>query len=850
MSLEHTDTETWSRPLLPAALEARVVGWMLRVFGLGLVVSAALGWIMLLTWQVAGPSRGGAPMRASTTVLGTPGGMVVDGMLNGLGVVCILCLLLPLLWGAEIAISERLAHGRQKAMQLVPAVLLLAGGAAALPVPAAWPMTQGLGGLIGTVVLALVNSAAVAIDPRHSVWMAGSVMLALGAALSTQVLIMSIRDLLPHGDRPRPTPAGSIGHRDVDFARPPRNTPSHDIRAVEPTFDDRAFEISAVPMAQTEGRASAYGQSGLDNDQLAVRGPAPDATPVADHSTQSRGGPPGWRDGVDDDAADFTEIADDPGDVAAGRDLARRLVRLPPGPRGSIGIAGLSVTTAVSALGGAIARGRAVPVYKRPSINLLRRSPPARFGDDLSQTVLRGTARLLLDVLEGYGVRGAIRAMRSGPVVTMFEFEPAVGVKAERVAALSEDIARAMNSPSARISATTGRSMLAIELPNPRREQITVRDIIETDLYRRPGLVLPLAIGRSVTGDPVVLDLAHLPHILIAGSTAARPTMALHAMLLSIVYRHGPESCRLLLIDPRLTDLSAHMGLPHLAMPIVSDPVRGVASLAWAVQQMEERAKQMATIGARSLDVFNNRVRNARKLGERAGRTVQTGFEPATGRAIFERETTDAEPLAHLIIVISELAELMAVDARSVEQALLRLAVGGPEVGIHIVAATDHPKEDTLTELVRQALPARLCLKLLSKHDSRTVLGEAGAEQLLSDGDMLVHDSVGGIVRMHAAIASVEDIEAVAAVLQAAGGVDLADDYPDIIANAEAGGLGSLQPAARGSADELYETAVALVVRSRSPSAAMLQKRLRIDPHHARALIERMRRDGLVFDEA
>ena len=311
--------------------------------------------------------------------------------------------------------------------------------------------------------------------------------------------------------------------------------------------------------------------------------------------------------------------------------------------------------------------------------------------DDLTQTVLRGTARLLEDVLADYDVRGAFRSMRAGPVVTTFEFEPAAGVKAARVVALADDIARAMNTASARVAAVPGRSSLTIELPNPRREAITVRDILETDVFRQPGLVLPLAIGKTIAGDPVVLDLTRLPHVLVAGSPGAPPVTALHAMVLSLVHRHGPADCRLLMIDPRMTDLSVYMGIPHLVMPVVSDPAKGLAALAWAASQMEERSKQFATIGVRSLDVFNNRVRNARKRGERAGRTVQTGYDAETGRAIFERETLEAEPLAHLVVMIAEFADLMMVDRRAAEQALLRLARGGASVGIHVVAATDRP---------------------------------------------------------------------------------------------------------------------------------------------------------------
>jgi S-DNA-T family DNA segregation ATPase FtsK/SpoIIIE len=411
----------------------------------------------------------------------------------------------------------------------------------------------------------------------------------------------------------------------------------------------------------------------------------------------------------------------------------------------------------------ALVRGVAEPSYRRPSLTLLGRSDSRKIPAQLSQAALRGTARLLLDALAVFEVQGFIRSVRVGPVVTVLEFDPAPGVRSDRLLALGPDIARVMGLPSARAALVPGRSTVMFELPNATRDPIALRDVLETPQFRQPGLVLPVAAGRTKTGEPVVLDLARLPHVLIVGSASARPQVALDTIVLSQLFRHAPTDCRMLLIDPQVADLSVYNGIPHLVTPVVTQPAQALAALAWVVAETEERLKRLALLNARSLDVYNNRVRNARKRGERNGRTVQTGYEPVSGRQIFEQETFEAESMPHLIVVLGELADVLLTDPSGVEGALQRIARVGATVGVHMVAATDRATTDVLTPEIKRAFASRLCFKLPSRHASSLAIGVEGAEQLLADGDMLVLDAIGTIARIHSAVASAADVEAVVA---------------------------------------------------------------------------------------
>jgi S-DNA-T family DNA segregation ATPase FtsK/SpoIIIE len=482
------------------------------------------------------------------------------------------------------------------------------------------------------------------------------------------------------------------------------------------------------------------------------------------------------------------------------------------------------------------------PVFRRPPLHLLKKPVAAKAGPELTQTMLRGNARLLEDVLADFGVKGEVRQIRPGPVVTLFEFEPARGVKSSRVIGLAEDIARSMSVNAVRVAVVAGRNAIGIELPNPRRETVLLRELLETDAFRSADLTLPVALGKSIGGEPIIADLARMPHLLVAGTTGSGKSVGVNAMILSLLYRHSPEECRFLMIDPKMLELSVYNGIPHLLTPVVTDPVKAVAALEWAVSEMEERYKRMAKLAVRNIDVFNNRVKNARKRGEMLARTVQTGFDRRTGEAIYEQEKLELEPMPYIVVVIDEFADLMLVAGKEVEAAVQRLAQMARAAGIHIIMATQRPSVDVITGTIKANFPTRISFKVASKIDSRTILNDQGAEQLLGQGDMLYAAGSGQVMRVHGPFVADEEVEAVAKALRENG----PPDYIAGIAEPPAPAAPVATDNRGQSEQDLYDRAVAVVLRDRKASTSYIQRRLSIGYNRAADLIERMEKEGVI----
>ncbi len=486
---------------------------------------------------------------------------------------------------------------------------------------------------------------------------------------------------------------------------------------------------------------------------------------------------------------------------------------------------------------------RAEPGFKRPPLNMLKRAAAARPGSELTQTVLRGNARLLEDVLADFGVKGEVRDIKPGPVVTLFEVEPARGTKSSRVIGLADDIARSMSANAVRVAVVPGRNAIGIELPNARRESVLLRELLETDSFRSGDNILPLALGKSIGGEPVVADLARMPHLLVAGTTGSGKSVGINAFVLSLLYRHAPEDCRLLMIDPKMLELSVYNGIPHLLTPVVTDPQKAVAALNWAVGEMEERYKRMAKLSVRNIDVYNNRVRNAKKRGELIQRSVQTGFDKR-GQAVYENEELDLEPMPYIVIVVDEFADLMIVAGKEIEGAVQRLAQMARAAGIHLVMATQRPSVDIITGTIKANFPTRISFKVASKIDSRTILNDQGAEQLLGQGDMLFSTGSGQAVRVHGPFVSDEEVEAIARFLREQGVPRYIDGITEPAQ--QPGGQPASADGRATSDDDLYDRAVAVVLRDRKPSTSYVQRRLSIGYNRAADLIERMEREGLI----
>ena len=496
-----------------------------------------------------------------------------------------------------------------------------------------------------------------------------------------------------------------------------------------------------------------------------------------------------------------------------------------------------------AALFGGITGKRAAPAYRPPPINLLRRPAPGKAGSELSQTVLRGTARLLEEVLADFSIKGEVREIKPGPVVTLFELEPARGTKSSRVVALAEDIARSMSVTSARAAIIPGRNVIGIELPNVRRETVYLRDIFESPPFRSSDAILPLALGKSIGGEPIVVDLARMPHLLVAGTTGSGKSVGVNAMVLSLLYRRSPLDCRLLMIDPKMLELSVYNGIPHLLTPVVTDPQKAVAALNWAVAEMEERYKRMASLSVRNIEAFNARVRKAQSRGETLARTVQTGFDERTGEAVYEQQPMQAETMPYIVVVVDEFADLMTVAGKEIETAVQRLAQMARAAGIHLIMATQRPSVDIVTGTIKANFPARISFKVASKIDSRTILNEQGAEALLGQGDMLYSLGSGQTIRAHGPFVSDDEVERIAEALRRQGPPIYVEGVTDTAGSGRSGQIGSPRTA---NEDDLYDMAVAVVLRDRKASTSYLQRRLSIGYNRAADVIERMEREGLI----
>ncbi|MDQ2878525.1 MAG: DNA translocase FtsK 4TM domain-containing protein [Pseudomonadota bacterium] len=478
-----------------------------------------------------------------------------------------------------------------------------------------------------------------------------------------------------------------------------------------------------------------------------------------------------------------------------------------------------------------------------PPLDLLKPSPPLS-GGPIDKAALERNARLLESVLDDFHVKGAIINVRPGPVVTMYELEPASGIKASRVISLADDIARNMSAVSARVATIPGRTVIGIELPNARREMVSLHELIGSQSFEDQSASLPLVLGKNIAGDPVIADLAPMPHLLVAGTTGSGKSVGLNSMILSLLYRLKPDQCKMIMIDPKMLELSMYDDIPHLLSPVVTDPAKAVRALKWAVEQMEDRYRQMSSVGVRSLASFNEKVRAARAKGQPLGRKVQTGYHPGTGQPIYEEEQLDYAPLPQIVVIVDELADLMMTAGKEVEFLIQRLAQKARAAGIHLIMATQRPSVDVITGVIKANLPTRISFHVTSKIDSRTILGEQGAEQLLGKGDMLYMPGGKGIVRVHGPFVSDDEVRAVADYWRGQGAPDYVQSVTE---EPEDGFVLDGTPTGEDSAeDQQYRAAIQLVVESQKASTSWLQRQLRVGYNSAARLIERMEKDGIV----
>ena len=476
--------------------------------------------------------------------------------------------------------------------------------------------------------------------------------------------------------------------------------------------------------------------------------------------------------------------------------------------------------------------------YELPPLRLLTEHKKPRQTSNLSKDALEANARMLETVLADFGIKGTIGQVRPGPVVTLYELEPAAGVRSSRVVGLADDIARSMSAVSARVAPVPGSNVIGIELPNQTRELVSLRELLGSSDFESGKSKLTMALGKDIGGAPVMSDLTKMPHLLVAGTTGSGKSVGINTMILSLLYRLTPDQCRLILVDPKMLELSVYDDIPHLLAPVVTEPKKAVVALKWVVQEMENRYRKMAKIGVRNIDGFNERMRDAQSAGETLSRRAQTGFDPESGEAIYEDEIIETEILPFIVVVIDEMADLMMVAGKEIEAAVQRLAQMARAAGVHLITATQRPSVDVITGTIKANFPSRISFQVTSKIDSRTVLGEQGGEQLLGQGDMLYMGGGGRVQRVHGPFVSDEEVEKVVSFLKKQGVPDYIEQVtqePEEAPEMEA-----------SSGDDLYDQAVAIVTRDGRASTSYVQRRLSIGYNRAARLIEQMEEQGVI----
>jgi DNA segregation ATPase FtsK/SpoIIIE, S-DNA-T family len=756
-----------------------------ELFGLALLTIALLGAIALATWSVQDPSLSHATQKPIHNLLGFAGAIFSDLAMQLLGLASVLLLLPATLVGWRL-LSHRPIGEMWRGLVFILTVLLATGFASTLPSSHAWPLPTGLGGVVGDALLqvpAFVLGAS----------LSGIILIVLSAilALATTATLAIATGL--RWPRPR---AARTKLRDADEDED------------EEAEDDHAsawLGLIAHALLSWKARAGRLFRSTPRNARPAARMPATGAR------LEPRFDRPGFtaEPEYDEDEDDETPA---PRRRAAPRVPARR------------------------AGGG----------YALPSLGLLA-APRASDRTTLSKDLIDSNAAALETVLGDFGVRGEIINARPGPVVTLYELEPAPGIKSSRVIGLSDDIARSMSAVSARVAVVPGRNAIGIELPNPTREKVYLRELLTGRDYNEHAAKLPLCLGKTIGGESVIVDLSRMPHLLIAGTTGSGKSVAINTMILSLVYRLSPHQCRLIMVDPKMLELSVYDGIPHLLTPVVTDPKKAVVALKWAVREMEERYKKMSKLGVRNIEGYNARLAEAKASGEKLTRTVHTGYDKESGEAIYEKEELDLEPLPFIVVVVDEMADLMMVAGKDIEGAVQRLAQMARAAGIHCILATQRPSVDVVTGTIKANFPTRISFQVTSKIDSRTILGEQGAEQLLGQGDMLYMAGGGRISRVHGPFVSDDEVEKVVRHLKTQGQPEYLEEVT--ASDDEEGEDGAVfDSTGMGLAEggDLYQQAVAIVRRDRKASTSYIQRRLQIGYNRAATIMERMEQEGVV----
>ncbi|MCC0055460.1 MAG: DNA translocase FtsK 4TM domain-containing protein [Rhodobiaceae bacterium] len=789
--------------------------------------------VALATWTVSDPSLNNATGKPAHNLLGLPGSIVADMLIQLFGLAVILLPLPLFAWGVALLRRQGVSQPLRRVGWLVSGLLTGSLVFACIPAVGAWPLPTGLGGIVGDGLAAI---------PFLLAGRAGEIPVSI--VLAAMALAATLMALARSADWN--LLRGSADTDDTDVAEPVRR---RQLSATRPEADidedDGEGWLSRITLVTGAAMHAAISFYALLKRRFVRREDAYEHDYGHDFHIDARTGVPahsGLGPDVDDYENDEDYDQDDWSDedaafeAAAAAREAQRASRVHPSK------SRLKQGNRVSseAQPSLLDRGG----YEMPPLRLLAEAP-AKSSHTISPEALDQNARLLESVLEDFGVRGEIINVRPGPVVTLYELEPAPGTKSSRVIGLADDIARSMSAISARVAVVPGRNAIGIELPNANRDTVYLRELLASVDFEKNKSRLPLCLGKTIGGEPVIADLARMPHLLIAGTTGSGKSVAINTMILSILYRLDPDQCKLIMVDPKMLELSVYDGIPHLLAPVVTDPRKAVVALKWTVREMEDRYRKMSKVGVRNIDGYNQKVAQSGGAGETFTRQVQTGFDAETGQPVYETEEVSLEAMSYIVVIIDEMADLMMVAGKDIEGAVQRLAQMARAAGIHVVMATQRPSVDVITGTIKANFPTRISFQVTSKIDSRTILGEQGAEQLLGQGDMLYMMGGGRITRVHGPFVSDDEVEDVVAHLKAQG----APEYLEAITEEpEEGGyeLPGMDSGSGGGGNELYDQAVAVVLRDRKASTSYVQRRLSIGYNRAASLIERMEEEGVI----